>query len=46
MVFGYLPHTECAAKPKKNLKPGQNKKLVVVAFELICMSTMPFSKKI
>jgi hypothetical protein len=46
MVFGSLPHTEGAVNPKKNLNLGQNLKLVVVAFEPICMPKMPFSKKI
>jgi hypothetical protein len=32
-------------KPKKNLNLGQNYKLVVVAFEPICMTKRPFSKK-
>jgi hypothetical protein len=44
MVFDFLPHTECAVN-KKKLKLGQIQKLVVVAFEPICMLTMPFSKK-
>ncbi len=43
MVLGFLPHTECAVK-KKYLELGQNKKLVVVAFEPICMPTMSFLK--
>ncbi len=36
-----MPHTECAVN---KIKLGQNKKLVVVAFEPICMPTMSFSK--
>jgi hypothetical protein len=43
MVLGFLPHIECAVN-KKYLKLGQNKKLVVVAFEPICMPTMSLSK--
>jgi hypothetical protein len=31
-------------KQKKYMKLGQNKKLVVVAFEPICMPTMSFLK--
>jgi hypothetical protein len=44
MVLGFLLHTECAVSKKKYLKLGQNKKLLVVAFEPICMATMSFSK--
>jgi hypothetical protein len=44
MVLGFLPHTECAVNKKKYLKLGQNKKLVVVAFEPICIPTMSFLK--
>ena len=44
MVFGSSPHSECEVD-KKNLNLCQNEKLVVVAFEPICMPTMPFSKK-
>jgi hypothetical protein len=43
MVFGFLPHTECAVNPKK-IKLGQNKNMVVVAFEPICMLIMCFLK--
>jgi hypothetical protein len=44
MVLGFLPHIECAVNKKKCLKLGKNKKLVVVAFEPICMPTMSLSK--
>jgi hypothetical protein len=41
MVYGFLPHTECVVN-KNNLKLGQNEKLVVVAFEPICMPKICF----
>jgi hypothetical protein len=42
MVFGFLPHTECAVNKPENVKLGQNLKLVVVAFEPISMPTICF----
>jgi hypothetical protein len=41
MVFGFLPHTECAVN-KKKFDARQNLKLVVDAFEPISMPTMCF----
>ncbi len=42
--FGVFAAYRVCGKQKKYLKLGQNKKLVVVSFEPICMPTMPFSK--
>ncbi len=43
IVFGFLPHTECAVN-KKKIQLGQNVKLIVVALEPICVPTMGFLK--
>ncbi len=42
--FGFFAAYWVCGKQKKYLKLGQNKKLVVVAFEPICMPTVSFSK--